>query len=157
MVAPDIRIVDATLEHALELAGNVRPADAAEVMASHGFSSKDALLVSMSVSLISKTLLVDGKVAAVFGLAPLEADPRVGQPWLLTSEIITRMPGEFFRLSRLVISEFLAVFPILKQQVDARYGAALRWLERLGFVLGEPAPFGPAGLPFVPATLTRRS
>lgn len=155
-MGPDLQILEATREHALELAGRMRAEDAAEVLASGGYSPIEALEAAMAHSTISGTLLIRGEVAAMFGLSAMPDDPSVGVPWLLTGEPVQRSPKAFFKACRPVLDLMLEHFPVLYQQVDSRYGAAKRWLKRLGFEIQPAAPFGVAGLPFHPVFLRRR-
>lgn len=154
-MAPDVSIVEATPEHALDLAPRIRPEDAAEVMASGGYSPIQALEMSMSISLISLTLLIDGKPAAMFGLAKSKLDEGVGFPWLLTTDLIAKHQKTFFGMCAPALAEMLEVFPTLVQLVDQRYAAALRWLERLGFERQAVVLFGQELRPFVPVILRR--
>jgi hypothetical protein len=48
------------------------------------------------------------------------------------------------------LPELLARHPHMVGMVDARYTLSIRWLRWLGAVVGEPRPFGVAGLPFCP-------
>lgn len=155
-MAPEIRIVDATRAHALELAPRVRQEDADEVKASGGYEPLQALEGAMAVSVLSMSLLIDGQVAAMFGVAPsAEHGPGVGYPWLLSSAAVKHHQKAFFKLSGPAVEQLLAIFPTLVQYVDARYVAALRWLKRLGFELRPPIIFGVESRPFVPVILRR--
>jgi hypothetical protein len=154
-VAPDIRIVDATRAHALELAPKVRQEDAAEVKASGGYEPLQALELALDASVLSMTLLIDGKVAAMFGVAKATHEVGVGYPWLLSSAAVKHHQKAFFKLSGPAVEQLLAIFPTLVQYVDARYVAALRWLKRLGFELQPPIIFGVEKRPFVPVVLRR--
>jgi hypothetical protein len=46
---------------------------------------------------------------------------------------------------------------VLENFIDARYEAAVRWAKWLGFDVGAPVPYGPAGMPFHPARLEARA
>lgn len=136
--------------HFLSLAARIRPADAAEVLALGLFPYK-ALLGSWRQSNFATTLLLDGKVAACAGLI-VQADSalglRRGQVWLLTSTVVDAAPMAFHRAMKELLGAAAAHAETLWQYVDARYTSSLRWLERLGFVVHPPRPYGPLRLPF---------
>jgi hypothetical protein len=152
-VAAKVEILEATAADAHELAPRMRAADAAEVLASGGYAPLDALLEGLLFSSEAYAARFNGELVALFGIVPGPADE--AYPWLLTSAAVERHRGAFLRASRAVIEDWTARFPVLVQQVDARYAAALRWAARIGFEVAEPAPFGQAGLPFCRITLRR--
>lgn len=143
----DATIRRATEADAVELAPRMREDDAREVMASSGRAPLDALHESLRVSLWSWSLVIEGRVVAIWGVASGDSG-EVGYPWLLTSDLVERHKREFLELSPVVVRVLLRTFPVLVNYVDARYRRAIRWLERLGAHLDEPVPFGLAGLPF---------
>jgi hypothetical protein len=161
LAARKVEIVPATEAHAHELAPSLRPADAAEVKASGGFEPLDALLASLGVSEVASTLLIDGKVAAIFGVAPAHFDVEgegvrdVGVVWLLGGTALFEAPLSFLRRCRPVVREFLERYPLLMNAIDARYEKALRWAKWLGFQVMEPVPFGFEGRPFCFISLGR--
>jgi hypothetical protein len=142
----------ATLEHARELARHMRAADAAEVFASGGYAPLEALEVAIAWSTRQHggawAGRIDGELAALFGIGRRTLLSRVGIPWLLTGPAVERYPVAFVRACRSVLATWAEDFDELEQFVDARYGEALRWAARLGFVVGPEEPFGPQHLPF---------
>lgn len=142
------------LAHVLLVAERMREADRLEVLASDGLSPKDAILASWRVSDFTRTLLLNGEPAAVFG-ARLLADG-TAQPWALTSDVVDRNRKAFWRASKHVTSALLDRYHTLVQCVDARHARALRWVARLGFEVSlEPHACGPGGALFHQAILRR--
>lgn len=150
-MAADVR--PATEADARELAAVMRAADRAEVLASGGWTALQALQVALDASREAWTLRIDGEVAALFGVAPLVDD--VGQAWALTGEVVSRRPVAFFKACRPALAGMLERWPLLVTAVDCRYVQAVRWVERLGFAVGEPEPYGLAGEPFHPILIRR--
>jgi hypothetical protein len=150
-----VTIVPATRAHAEQLAPLMRPADAAEVKASGGYEPLDALLDAMSWSAEAYAGFIDGELACLFGVVPGTFLTGEAVPWLLTSGVVQRNPRAFLRASRGVIAGWLEQYPVLVQQVDARYDAALRWAARVGFEVEPPAPFGVGGEPFCRISMRR--
>jgi hypothetical protein len=94
-------------------------------------------------ALIRKTILVDGEVAAMFGLAG-DGLGDTGEPWLLTSPAAERLaPFRYLRCGQTAVAEMLRAKPVLHNYVMASYTRAVRFVLLLGFTLGEPEPMGP--------------
>lgn len=142
------QIVEATPEHALELAENMNPPDAAEVWAAMHSTPLEALLRSMRVSRDTTTGLVDGRVLAMFGVAPTTALSTVGSPWLLGSREVPQHRRAFMLASREYIRQITPMYAMLENYVDARYTASIRWIRWLGFTVDEAKPFGLDGALF---------
>jgi hypothetical protein len=104
----------------------------------------EALRVSLRESTVAYVWRVDGQPAAFAGL---HVGPRgEGVPWCLTTDEARRHPAALHRMAL----RFLWGQPcdVLRQQVDAAYASALRWVARLGFNVSPAAPFGPLGALF---------
>lgn len=131
------------------LAANMRPEDAAEVLASSGLAPLPAIIASVKHSEHSWTLLIDGEVAAIFGAHRHPTLTDGAFVWALTSTVVDRHRKTFARISRDVLRILLDHYPYLENAVDGRYLAAIRWIRWLGgYIAKEGAPFGRAGLPF---------
>lgn len=139
--------------HVASLGGNLRAADLSEVEAA-GMTGQRALWRSYRAAYYSATALVDGEVAAIWGVggSPLS---RVGRPWLLTSPVVERARFAMLHVGRAEVGKMLAIYPEMRGFVDSRYKGALRLLQRLGFDLSEPIPFGPLGAPFCRYSIRR--
>jgi hypothetical protein len=148
-------VVLATREHAEALARTMRAEDVAECHAG-GLAPLAALVQSVDTSDVAYAALVDGQVGAMFGVGQLAGvDEPVGHVWFLTGASFARHPRPFVRIARWVVAHMLQLYPVLFNIIDFRYTAAVRWAKWLGFDVGEPMPFGPAGVPFVSARLRR--
>lgn len=156
-MATEAQLLPATLEHAEALARAMRPEELAELEAA-GLEPLEAVEMSMRKSDASFAVLVDGQVGAMFGVGPLAGvSERVGQVWFLTGTDFPKHRRAYVRVARSAIAAMLELYPVLFNIIDARYAAAVRWAKWLGFDVGEPQPYGPAGVPFVPARLRRDS
>lgn len=145
-------IVPATLDHAAELAPAMRPADRAEVWAAGLLTPLAALELSVERASHAWSWVHQGEVLAMGGVAPGQGGMlgREGVVWLLGSTEIGRHPALFLRMSLVAIGRALAAYPVLHNVTDARHHASHRWLRWLGARFGDPVPFGPLGLPFIP-------
>ncbi len=124
------------------VAARLHPDDAAEVAAVVD-DPRQAVRRAFRASLVPpKVALVDGQVAAVWGLRG-HMFPNVGEPWLLTTPAIERIALHFMRVARREIATMLAIKPRLENYVAANHAKAIRLLEGLGFRLDRPTPIGP--------------
>jgi hypothetical protein len=148
----------ATREHAERLAPSMREGDAAEILASGGYRPLPGLLAALRWSRLHGAAwagLIDGEVAALFGVGKQTLLSPTAHPWLLTGDHVERTPLLFWRASKAVLATWLEEHEQLEQYVDARYAQALRWAGRLGFTIEPAAPFGRARLPFHRIVLRR--
>jgi hypothetical protein len=131
----------------------MRPADAAEVLATGSASPIAAVLESWEVSEETWTARINGEVAAVFGVAlhpQGELLAPLGVVWLLTTTAVDKSPIAFYRRSKQVAVDFHARYGRLVNYVDARYAQALAWAARIGFTVHPPMKFGTKGELFHP-------
>jgi hypothetical protein len=148
-----IEIKKATFRDADELAPIMRKEDMAEVAAADGFTAQDALETALGMSKEAWTARVHGEVMAIFGVADMNVLTGYAVPWALTSPVVDRYPKEFYYHSKRVVRIWRSRYAFLFNMIDARYEKALRWAKKIGFEVGEPQPFGKAGLPFCLITM----
>lgn len=132
----------------------MRAADVAECQAAGRPDLAQMLREAVDLSAWSVAARVDGELAAIFGVRPV--DGLMGQrgvPWLLGTETLVRHRRSFVRLAPAYIAQMLKAYPLLTNSVHAENTQAVAWLKRAGFRLGDAAPCGPHGAPFHPFTL----
>lgn len=141
MTAPVVSIVESIGPHTVSLKDRLRPQDAQEILR-FGITVQHALWYSYRNSLIRKTALIDGTVAAMWGCNGIFMG-RVGTPWLLTSPEVHKVsPLKFTRIYQQEVVKMLKMFPRLENYVDAEYSGAIRLLEIIGFTVEEPQKMG---------------
>lgn len=146
--------VPTEMKHIEQAALSIRHADRIEVLASHGLDARQAILASWYGSDFARTLFIDDRIAAIFGVRSLPDG--AAQPWVLTTDLVDRRPVAFWRASKHVVRELRGRYPLLGQCIDARHEQALRWVSRLGFEVDkEPHRCGVLGLWFHRAILRR--
>lgn len=134
-----ITMLPATEDDARELAPLLRAEDRDEVLAL-GLDPVDGLLHSVVGAREAWTYRADGRIVCMAGVAPLSLIGATGVPWLLGSDLVLAHRRAFMVETRRTIGRWLTLFPMLRNVVDARYAAAIRWLGWLGFTIGEPFP-----------------
>ncbi len=136
-----ITMLPATEDDARELATLLRVEDRAEVLAL-GLDPVDALLGSLSGSCEAWTWRDDGRIICMAGVGPLSLIGQTGVPWLLGSDLVPVHRRAFMIETRRTVARWLGMFAVLRNTVDCRYEAAIRWLRWLGFTIGEPFALG---------------
>lgn len=133
---PVVTIRDSTWGDVLELKDDLREGEQKEIMA-YGVSPQEGLVDSFRVSIMRRTALVDGKVAAMWGIRGTLLG-EVGNPFLLTGhEALKVSPLVFTRVYINQLQDMKDLYPILENYVDASYDGAVKLLKLAGFKLEE--------------------
>ena len=80
----------------------------------------------------AEVVLVDGEVAAVFGITR-ETFFGEAKIWLITTMLIEKEPIGFLRASRMITKKMFAIHGPLIGMVDADFEKSQRWLRWIGF------------------------
>ena len=148
-----ISIHKATALDAFYLGYAMREEDRAEVKASGGYTPEAAALRSIQASTEAWAAEWDGEIVACWGVVELNPLTRYGVVWALTGKLVEAHPKLFYKGSKEVVRDLRTRYSLLVNAVDARYARALRWVERLGFEVGESRSYGVEGRPFHPIAL----
>lgn len=147
-----IEVINTERHHVEALAATMRKEDREEVMASSGSLPLEAIEHSISLSNMSKAIVIDGEVIGIMGVNPVSVIGNVGCFWWLSSDNLDKYKLSFMKLLRDNQKELFGIkdsFGFLMNYVDARYDKSIKWLKWLGFYVSqETIPHGKAGLPF---------
>lgn len=133
----DIQIVNSTLNHVKELSESIRQKDQEEAIAL-GLKPHRALFFSYKHAVLRRSCLVDGKVAAMWGVCGTPLGMR-GQPYLITGEVSnTVSPIRFAKIYLKEVENMKSLFPVLENYVHSSYEGAVGMLRLAGFKLDEP-------------------
>lgn len=138
MMAADIRIVRAERKHIKRVARRMRQADRDEVTATGFPCAAQALAHSLRHSGLAYTVLINGRAEAMFGVGDINILAGIGGPWFLGTDALDAHRMAFLRGSRRWLPKLLARYEVLRNFVDVRNTASVRWLRWLGFTLSEP-------------------
>lgn len=140
-------IIESEPKHVRLLAEKLRDDDRREIDCA-GLPVMKAIWRSYRHGIIRRTAFVDNEIAAMFGLSSTVLLGNSGNPWLLTTAQVEKVPVSFVKEGRKCVQEMLDVYPVLFSYVDAKYARAIKFLKLLGFTVGRPEPFGVNGAPF---------
>jgi hypothetical protein len=129
---------------------NLRLPDLVECQAYGRADIQAGIESSVRRSVLCWTGLVDGELAAIIGVAPIDMLAGVGSPWMLGTPVLDRHSRVLVRRTPDYIGRMLNAFPHLVNFVHAKNTTSVRWLRRLGFTLHEAVPYGALGEPFHP-------
>jgi len=137
----NLEIIPTTRAHIYELIDTIRDDDKREIEA-WGCTCARGIWTSYKASLVTKTALIDGKVAGVWGLGGT-ALGFTGRPWFLsTPEIYKISPLQVAKIYRREALKMFDIFSRLENYVDANYPEAIRLMKIAGFSIEEPKPIG---------------
>ena len=137
------------------LARTLRLADRKELAASHpGIAVEKCLAHFCEVSLQCVCLGTDCERLALAGIYTPIALGSYACVWLLTGEGIERYKWSFVRLAKKQLARWLGMYPILGNEVDARYQAAQRFIKHLGGNIHHPVVWK-GKIPFLYFTFRR--
>lgn len=140
-----VELVAASREHIAALIPRMRQKDCEEAL-NAGITVERAVWRSYRGSVFAKVALVNGEIAAVWGVCGTLG--RTGQPWLFTTPVVERAKMHFVRIMRQEVKEMLVLYPRLLGLVDDAYAGAIRLLGAVGFKISEPFSYGRYGMPF---------
>ena len=141
-------IVPATLEHAEDLAENMREPDVQELWAAAHEYPHPAIVASLAVSRHAKAGFANDSLVCMFGVGSEMICSTVGIPWLLATDELEHYAQPFLRRNRKAVGEMMNGYQMLRNYVDARNATSIRWLQWLGFEILPAEPYGVDGLPF---------
>ena len=142
----------AILADALQLAPKMRIADREEILASHGKTPLESLVIPFTYEKArSYTIIGTAKegVIGMFGGAPTK-DPEYGIAWLLSSEDLFKHTKQFIKECPYWVSQMSEGYTYIYNWVDRRNWKSLKWLQFLGFEAKEEIKqYGVGKLPFL--------
>jgi hypothetical protein len=118
------------------IAEDMRYIDRLECRCVGNHEPEEALEMGASVSLIARSIDLDGWVVGMFGVAPSSPNNTIGTPWMLaTDELFTNSSArrQFLRQSIHWREEFFKYYSTLANFVHQDNWASRKWLRWLGF------------------------
>jgi hypothetical protein len=125
-------VLPAESRDAVRMSPWLREADRLELRAHGQDDAYIALEFSIRASEKCYTVWVDDVPAAIFGVALLSEDPRVGSIWLLGTPKIETIKIQFLRESRKWLEDVSQGYDLLTNVVHEDNELHIRWLRWLG-------------------------
>lgn len=134
-------MVPATREHCeLIAAKGLRPQDDTEVRLL-GFDPAEHLVTFWEQSQPHVYVgVIGGDPFSIFGVA--EVVPRVGRPWLLSTDEVLKVRRQFMAHTLPWLDWFNVLYPYLENYVHIKNTVAMRWLDYAGFEFHEDHAVG---------------
>lgn len=131
---PEITIVETRPEHIRMMAESMHERTSSTALRI-GVSPRKALWRSYKQSIICRTAFINGKIAAVWGLAGTLMG-ETGYPWLVMAPVADDYPFKVAFIYRQELKRMQGMFPVLEDFVDETHDKAIRLLELMGFTIG---------------------
>lgn len=138
-----ISLRDATATDVEFVAENLRDADTIELRLAQTHEPAEAVRLGAAMSIWTRVLCLDGRPAALYGVAPMDL-PDCGSPWMLATDDIGRISHAFLVASRGEAERMCRQFRFLFNQVHRDNRTSIKWLLWLGFSI-DYNPSGPYG------------
>lgn len=132
-----VEIVEARLEHVIYLVEHLRDNERAICEKMYGADFEKIVTKEIAGSMLAWAGLVDGKCGALWGVKMTRILSDEGMLWMIGTHLIDEYPITFLRQSRQVVRKLHGTFKKLYGCVLTDYSQSRRWLEWLGFEIGE--------------------
>lgn len=139
-----VDIVPGTDAEMLEVLADLRPIDLLEL----SLTSADpvgSIAQGWRASTYRGVFRVDGRPVVVFGVAPCAIQAGDGNPWMVATPEIIKVPRQFLQASRQVVGNMQRGFVELRNATHKDNAVSLAWLRWLGFRVSDE-PVGPGGV-----------
>lgn len=145
MDSPEIIIIDTIPRHIRDMAEAMHE-QTAETARNLGCEPKKLLWQSYKQSMICKSVFINGKIGAIFGIGGILFG-ETGRPWLVLSDEVNEYPFKVAFIYRKELQKFQHMFPVLEDYVDETNEKAIRMLELMKFnVSKNTIPLGSVNL-----------
>ena len=144
-----IAVLPSVHEDCRYLAPRLRKADLREIRAVRDVDPLVALTEAMENSEACYTAYFGDAPMAIFGVVPIEIEPKIGLVWMMGTSDIERVKVSFLRKCRAWRDVLCQGYHMVGNFVDARNLVHIRWLKWLGFTfVGRHEEYGIEKLPF---------
>lgn len=140
-------IVPPEQRHLVSLALRLRQCDRNELAAVTDRDPLTSLLFSSMISDPCWVLTVDGRPAAIGGVAPKIDEEDMGIPWFMATDDIEEKQVRHWlaQNSRRFLDDILSNYSRLENYINAENETTKTWLQWLGFEIGPAEPLGRKG------------
>jgi hypothetical protein len=133
-----IRFEEARLHHAKLIARDMCLSDIDEVKAGWGADPETAIHMALSSSYFARTLFLDLKPLAIFGLVPLRIISGTACVWVFGTSAIDEHRIAFAKASRVAVQLLQAQCSLMTNLIDESDKRAMKWMFWLGGTVMMP-------------------
>lgn len=145
MTNPEIIVIDTISAHIREMSSAMH-AETAETARKLGMEPHKALWHSYRKSLICRSIFIDGKIAAIFGIGGVMLG-EVGQPFLVMTPEVDEYPMRVAFAYKRELRKMAEMFPVLEDYIDETNEKGIGMLKLMGFKISKnKIPLGDAVL-----------
>jgi hypothetical protein len=141
----------ATIEDVLELGPNLRECDVEELVLAAGPDYMNSLVGSIELAKGLTEAAIDpaGNVIAILGCCGVEDNKDIGIPFMVCSDAVDKYPKRVVRDAKQRTRLWSKKYPTLLNMVYAGNTKTIKWLEHIGYTIGElNETYGYAKAPF---------
>lgn len=138
-VEDDVKIVNATSDHAGYLQHHLRPYDLRECVI-HGSTAWRALHLPLKMKNAKTwTVLYKDEPVCMYGVVPILIDESVRSAtvWMLGGHQLDSVPIKFMKVASQVVEYLQQQYDILENVVPIDHVKTITWLDHLGFIFAE--------------------
>lgn len=132
-----VEMVEARLEHAISLIENLRGNERELYKKVLGEDFERLVVKEINESVMVWAAFVDGECGVLWGVKMEKIMSDEGVLWLLGGHLIDKNPITFLRHSKRALEDLRGTFKLLHGCVLTQYTQSRKWLEWLGFEIGE--------------------
>lgn len=128
---PEIIVCDCIPADIREMARVMHPRSI-ETAEKAGIAPHKALWRSWKESIYCKSVFLNGKIAAIFGIGGVLFG-EIGSPWLILTPEVEEYPMRVAFAYKQELKKMQTMFPLLEDWVDETHDKAIRMLKLMGF------------------------
>ncbi len=131
MSNPEITITETCPFHLREMAETMQ-SESAERAMRFGTTPLKALWSNYRRSIICKSLFINGKLAAIFGISGIVFS-EVGTPWICMTPETEQYPMRVAFRFKKELEQMSKMFPVLEDYLDENNEKGIRFMQLMGF------------------------
>ncbi len=144
----EISITGLAGHHLDEIAVTAREIDKEEIWLQTGKPLGQVLVGAIDCSSESWAGYADDDLVCIWGVTVGDISRGVGVPWLIATDGLEEITVPFLRRGWYYLNRMKVTYPILQNVVYEKNVTAKRWLQWMGFDMGEIVEYGAHRAPF---------
>lgn len=101
------------------------------------WNTRHIIKSNLLMSCEAYTAFLDGEAACMYGLHTPDLISGQAMPWMMATDSVKKARVAFYRMAKDYVNDISGRYRILEGGVDVNFDKSQRWLEWLGFKMGE--------------------